>query len=255
MRHKTQQKERALTDASNDLIARCDEILSACDEKDVRPLQDLFSDKGIRLTSEICLAFMRTVASTSDAQLKSHTKTLQNLRECVRRTNEALALRAKTNGATMRGIEACEELLFDLLLARHDALRVLNALALQNEHVLRAVLTVGFSTLCARLCDDDNAEKRLLTRIKHPLGTYLIDQLKKALEIHPDSSCHHPKAERNRLVQEVILYLARSGVIFSIHNACAHVVGKDHMTTHPWLYDWCHQHKDEIRDQVDRIKR
>ena len=69
-----------------------------------------------------------------------------------------------------------------------------------------------------------------------------------------DSGCHHRKKDRDALVQQVIVYLAKPGVTFSIHNACKKVCGKAHNGDFTWLYDWCHKHEMNIHDAVDALR-
>ena len=69
-----------------------------------------------------------------------------------------------------------------------------------------------------------------------------------------DSGCHHRKKDRDVLVQQVIAYLAQSGVIFSIHNACKKVCAKAQKGDFTWLYDWCHEHEQKIHDAVDAFR-
>ena len=69
-----------------------------------------------------------------------------------------------------------------------------------------------------------------------------------------DSGCHHRKKDRDALVQQVIVYLARPGVTFSIHNACKKVCAKAHKDDFIWLYDWCHRHEQKILDAVDTLR-
>jgi len=68
--------------------------------------------------------------------------------------------------------------------------------------------------------------------------------------------CHHPDKNKDKLVQDIINYLAKPGVIFSINNACCHVAGKrkDGTCKVTWLYDWAHRHESQIRDSIDIIK-
>ena len=66
-----------------------------------------------------------------------------------------------------------------------------------------------------------------------------------------DSGCHHPDSSRDRLVQSVISYLARPGVVFSIHNACSRLAP---VPDRSWLYDWCHRHAADLRTAVDLLR-
>ena len=55
-----------------------------------------------------------------------------------------------------------------------------------------------------------------------------------------------PCKEKDRLVQQVIQYLARPGVVQSVHNACVRVAGGKGSSDFNWLYTWCHNHENEV---------
>lgn len=68
-----------------------------------------------------------------------------------------------------------------------------------------------------------------------------------------NEGCHHRDKEKDRIVQEVIRYLARPGVAFSVHNACAQVL-RGSSAANRWLYLWCHRHERQLHDCVDIIR-
>lgn len=70
----------------------------------------------------------------------------------------------------------------------------------------------------------------------------------------PVSGCHHPCKEKDRLVQQVIRYLARPGVVQSVHNACVHVAGGKDTSDFTWLYGWCHNHEAEVLEFINSVK-
>ena len=70
----------------------------------------------------------------------------------------------------------------------------------------------------------------------------------------PISGCHHPNREKDRMVQEVIQYLARPGVVQSVHNACIHVAGGKDTSDFTWLYTWCHNHECEVLEFANSAK-
>lgn len=59
--------------------------------------------------------------------------------------------------------------------------------------------------------------------------------------------CHHRNKAKDKIVQQVIQYLSKPGVTFSIHNACKLIAPNEGS----WLYDWCHAHETEIQTQVE----
>lgn len=62
----------------------------------------------------------------------------------------------------------------------------------------------------------------------------------------PISGCHHPNKEKDLLVQKVLRFLSRPGVVQSVHNACVHVAGGKDASDFTWLYTWCHNHESEV---------
>lgn len=70
----------------------------------------------------------------------------------------------------------------------------------------------------------------------------------------PITGCHHPCKEKDRLVQQVIQYLARPGVVQSVHNACVRVAGGKGSSDFNWLYTWCHNHENEVLEFANLSK-
>lgn len=62
--------------------------------------------------------------------------------------------------------------------------------------------------------------------------------------------CHHRNKAKDKIVQQIIQYLSKPGVTFSIHNACKKIA-PDAGT---WLYDWCHSHEEDIRTASEILK-
>jgi len=93
--------------------------------------------------------------------------------------------------------------------------------------------------------------KKHITNAKNEIKS----TVKKATQGY-DEGCHHPNKEKDKLVQQVIEYLARPGVVFSIYNACVKVAGKGKGRSCKliWLYDWCHAHSTQIRTHVDILR-
>lgn len=82
------------------------------------------------------------------------------------------------------------------------------------------------------------------------------EEIAKRTKGEPNEGCHHPDRTKDRHVQQVIEFLSKPGVIFSIHNACIHV-DKGNVKRKcavSWLYPWCHRHEEDIRTAVETLK-
>lgn len=62
--------------------------------------------------------------------------------------------------------------------------------------------------------------------------------------------CHHRNKAKDKIVQQVIQYLSKPNITFSIHNACK-IIAPDEGS---WLYDWCHAHETDILTSVELRK-
>lgn len=107
------------------------------------------------------------------------------------------------------------------------------------EYKLRT--TGHFLTLPATVGDVRKATKSESIKV--------ISAVKKATS-EDIKGCHHRNKTKDKLVQEVIRFLAKPGITFSIHNACRKIA-PDEGT---WLYDWCHAHENDIQTAAGILK-
>lgn len=121
-------------------------------------------------------------------------------------------------------------------------------------------------TLLGRLTDRIRAEEDEILGLSSPTATKddlrteanrviskTTTAIKKATS-EPIKGCHHRNKAKDKIVQQVIQYLSKPGVTFSIHNACEKLFGPKHRSEKPWLYDWCHRNAVDIQSAVEALR-
>lgn len=114
----------------------------------------------------------------------------------------------------------------------------LSAFIVAKERDYKLHLTGSAGSLPATKDDVKSAAKSSEAKIKQAIKQATTD---------PELGCHHRDKKKNLIVQEVIKYLSKPKITFSIHNACKKVAPNEGS----WLYDWCHVHEKEIRKMVE----
>lgn len=274
-----------LREAIAAIVARCDEIAAMAVDSG-KSLSAAFSKKENVRTADISIAFMEAVASTSSIdEVRMHKSDIENLRDHVLTTNEAVADRICDNPLVLSGFVNGLQTLFRLLLDADPTIRVVAGFACEHKGVVRSVFMAFLTDLRHQLESSEGVRQNRLARgaesLVNGLGTLLSRRMTSTLEQYAETTRKEMRSTKNELlrayqsggesvetlagprseekreqVRKVILAIAAAKRPLSVADACRATfcpVTGGYSSAHE-LYAWCHRNEAKILRMVDDLR-